>query len=90
VYCGYVLEELQSANERMLILEALYAKTKDHGFLIVVEPGSPKGFRFIHDFRNWAISKEAQLIAPCPHSNECPLAKIKSWCNFDQKVLHLA
>jgi ribosomal protein RSM22 (predicted rRNA methylase) len=40
-----------------MILEALYAKTKDNGFLILVEPGSPKGFRFIHDFRKWALEK---------------------------------
>ena len=74
VYCGFVLEELNSAEERKLIIEALYAKTNEDGYIILVEPGSPKGFRFIHDFRSWAIAKNATLIAPCPHANACPLA----------------
>ncbi len=54
--------------------------------MVLVEPGSPKGFRFIHDFRQWVLKKnrnEANLFAPCPHHLECPLAKEKSWCNFE-------
>ena len=58
-----------------MTLEALYAKTSNDGYMILVEPGSPKGFRFINDFRNWAIKKDAMIIAPCPHNKECPLVK---------------
>ena len=70
----------------MLIIESLWEKVIPGGFMVLVEPGSPKGFRFIHDFRQWVLKKnrnEANLFAPCPHHLECPLAKEKSWCNFE-------
>ena len=61
----------------------------DDGVMVVVEPGSPKGFRFIHSFREWIIStksrKEANVVAPCPHQLDCPLARdAQSWCHFSQ------
>lgn len=73
----------------MAVLKDLWNKVRPGGFLVVVEPGSPMGFRFINDTRNIfrAMSREeANIVAPCPHQNECPLAKkAKVWCNFEQK-----
>jgi len=73
-----------------MIIDALWAKVRPGGLMIMVEPGSPKGFRFVHDFRRWIIEKsrdEANIVAPCPHHNECPLAKDKYlWCNFEQPI----
>ena len=58
--------------------------------LIVVEPGSPKGFRYIHSIREQFIKKsreEACIIAPCPHHATCPKASMnKTWCHFSQFV----
>ena len=51
--------------------------------MIFVSPGSPMGFRFAHDFRNEIIKRGGHIIAPCPHSLECPLAKEGyRWCHF--------
>jgi len=51
-----------------------------------VEPGSPKGYRFINSFRDWIIAKdrtEASLVAPCPHHKACPMAaNPERWCHF--------
>jgi ribosomal protein RSM22 (predicted rRNA methylase) len=34
------------------------------------------GFRFVDDFRNMILlMKNVKIIAPCPHHNECPIAK---------------
>jgi len=56
--------------------------------LLVVEPGSPKGFRYINSLREWILSKsrsEANIIAPCSHHGICPMAKHPDlWCNFSQ------
>ena len=57
--------------------------------MIMVEPGSPKGFRYVHSFREWVITtktrEEANIVAPCPHHEECPLARsTQSWCHFSQ------
>jgi ribosomal protein RSM22 (predicted rRNA methylase) len=83
VYAGYVLNELKPELVEVY-LEALYAKVKNNGFLIVVEYGSPFGARLVHEVRKWAIEKKMYIAAPCPHHGKCPLAKEKSWCHFDQ------
>lgn len=70
-------------------MEDLWKKVRPGGFLVIMEPGSPMGFRFIHDTRNLFLAKsreEANIVAPCPHQLTCPLAaKEGSWCNFEQK-----
>ena len=53
-----------------MVLDALWSRVKDEGVLLVVVPGSPKGFRYIHSLREWVLAKsrmEANIIAPCPH-----------------------
>lgn len=69
-----------------MVIEALWQRLKDGGVIIVVEPGSPKGFRYIHSFREWILSKtrdEASIVAPCPHHGKCPMAKNPDlWCHF--------
>lgn len=88
VIVGYVLQEVANQRGRLMVLEALWGKVKDGGVMLVIEPGSPKGFRYIHSFREWIRVKErneAQIIAPCPHHGACPMAKNPdSWCHFSQ------
>ena len=71
-----------------MVLEALWSRVKDGGVLIVVEPGSPKGFRYTNSVRDWVIAKdrsEASIVAPCPHHGKCPMAQNPDlWCNFSQ------
>ena len=89
IILGFVLQEVPSATQRQLVIEALWQRLSDGGVIVMVEPGSPKGFRFIHSFREWIIStksrEEANVVAPCPHMLECPLARdAQSWCHFSQ------
>ena len=77
VIVGYVLQEVANQRGRLMVLEALWGKVKDGGVMLVIEPGSPKGFRYIHSFREWIVAKErseAQIIAPCPGHGKCPMA----------------
>ena len=71
-----------------MLMEALWSRVKDNGVLVLVEPGSPKGYRFVMSFRDWILSKdrkEATIIAPCPHHKACPMASnIERWCHFSQ------
>jgi ribosomal protein RSM22 (predicted rRNA methylase) len=71
-----------------MLVEALWSRVKDNGIFILVEPGSPKGYRFVMSFRDWIIAKErkeASIIAPCPNHKTCPLAaNPDSWCHFSQ------
>jgi len=85
VMLNYVLGEVESSKLRALIVEALWHRTT--GLLVVIESGAPKGFRLIHSVRDWALKnftrEECNIVAPCPHEGNCPLAKDKSsWCHF--------
>jgi ribosomal protein RSM22 (predicted rRNA methylase) len=73
-----------------MVIETLWNRVTPNGVFVIVEPGSPKGFRFIHDLRSWAINKdrtEASLIAPCSNHLKCPLAENSNdWCHFSQFI----
>ncbi len=88
IFLSHVLQEISTSKLRLMILETLWNRLSNDGILIIVEPGSPKGFRFITDIRKWVIEKgreDANIVAPCPHHFDCPLAKKAStWCHFSQ------
>jgi len=44
VLIGNVLSEIPTPNARELILNTLLERTKENGHLVIVEPGTPKGF----------------------------------------------
>lgn len=88
IFLSHVLQEISTAKLRMMIIDTLWNRLSNDGVLIIVEPGSPKGFRFITDIRKWVIDKsrdDANIVGPCPHHKECPLAeKSSTWCHFSQ------
>ena len=53
--------------------------------LIVVEPGTPRGFSVIRNAREQILSLGGSLISPCPHSCRCPL-KENDWCHFSVRI----
>jgi ribosomal protein RSM22 (predicted rRNA methylase) len=64
--------------------ELLWNKVKVGGMLVFAEPGTPKGFRFIHDFRSYVINKNNGIIlSPCSHMGKCPMADRLEWCHFE-------
>jgi ribosomal protein RSM22 (predicted rRNA methylase) len=87
VICGYVLSEIENPVTRNLILDALWQRTGK--IMVFVEPGTPKGSRLIYNIRQWTLTTmnrdQANIVAPCPHDGECPLAASpRSWCHFSQ------
>jgi ribosomal protein RSM22 (predicted rRNA methylase) len=82
VTLAYVLDELDPA-ERAGLIARLWSSTADT--LLIVEPGTPAGWRRILDARNLLLSQGAHMIAPCPHARACPLAA-SDWCHFSRRV----
>ena len=78
----YVLDELAPAAIVKLV-DRLWAATGDT--LLVVEPGTPTGWRRILDVRAQLTAAGAHLLAPCPHHAPCPLAA-PDWCHFSRRV----
>jgi ribosomal protein RSM22 (predicted rRNA methylase) len=53
--------------------------------LIVIEPGTPRGFAFIRRLRDLVLQAGAHIIAPCPGACACPIAD-PDWCHFGARV----
>jgi ribosomal protein RSM22 (predicted rRNA methylase) len=82
VTVSYVMNELRPAEIAAITRQAWDRTGK---ILIVVEPGTPLGFAHIRDIRAGLINLGAQMLAPCPHVQACPMAA-NDWCHFAQRV----
>jgi ribosomal protein RSM22 (predicted rRNA methylase) len=85
VVASYLIGEVGD-NKRRALAERLWAKTNDT--LLVVEPGTPAGYRRIVDLRAQLVAAGAHVVAPCPHEETCPL-QAPDWCHFVQRLPRL-
>jgi ribosomal protein RSM22 (predicted rRNA methylase) len=82
VIASYVVGEIDE-RERAHLAKTMWEKTRDT--LLIVEPGTPAGYARIITLRTQLLAKGAQVIAPCPHENPCPLVA-PDWCHFAQRL----
>lgn len=82
VTMAYVMDEIAPASLPRLV-DRLWQLTA--GTLLIVEPGTPAGWRRILDARTRLIDIGATVAAPCPHHAPCPLAA-PDWCHFSRRV----
>jgi ribosomal protein RSM22 (predicted rRNA methylase) len=82
VIASYLIGEI-SETERIALAELMWTKTRDT--LLVVEPGTPAGYRRIIALRQQLIALGARVAAPCPHDGTCPLVG-PDWCHFTQRL----
>lgn len=86
-----LLFEATSPMEAVRLLETAWERVAKGGLLVIFQPGSPRGFRMIHDTREWFRNEKKEgtwrFVAPCSHNGVCPLSKKADWwCNFEQKA----
>ncbi|MBP6986427.1 MAG: methyltransferase domain-containing protein [Alphaproteobacteria bacterium] len=79
---SYVLNEIPEDMQAELINAAWHTT---HQFLLIVEPGTPKGFENIRNTRDILIQKGAHILAPCTHSQLCPMSP-NDWCHFSSRL----
>ena len=72
VIASYMIGEIGDA-ERTALAELMWAKTRDT--LLIVEPGTPAGYGRIIALRRQLIAAGANVAAPCPHDDDCPLLR---------------
>ena len=53
--------------------------------LVVIEPGTSRGFAFIRDIRTQLLEAGAHMLAPCPGAGPCPMTD-PDWCHFAARV----
>jgi ribosomal protein RSM22 (predicted rRNA methylase) len=83
VVISYTLGELPQAASEAVLNKAWKSAGK---FLVLIEPGTRRGFAAINAARSSLISNAAAILAPCPHHFTCPMAAAGDWCHFSQRV----
>ncbi len=79
---SYSIGETEESSWKEL-LKALWNSTQKA--LVIVEPGTPKGYRRVMKIRDLLIDLGGFLWAPCPHQNTCPIPQ-GDWCHFSTRV----
>ena len=82
VTMSYVLGELAGARARDAV-DAAFTATRLA--IVIVEPGTPRGYQAILEARAALIEKGAVIVAPCPHARACPLTGA-DWCHFAARL----
>lgn len=82
VICSYVLNEL-SDEDRMVALEKLWKATNK--ILLIIEPGTPVGFKQLKEIRAKLVENGAAVVAPCPNSEKCCMLE-NDWCHATCRV----
>jgi ribosomal protein RSM22 (predicted rRNA methylase) len=82
VTASYALAEIAPARQAAVV-DALWAACE--GLLVLVEPGTPAGYGRILAARQALIAQGAEILAPCPHADACPLAS-PDWCHFSVRL----
>lgn len=82
VIASYMFNELDPDNIRSSIAK-LWDKTDK--LLVIIEPGTPKGFSVISTIRSYLLENNGYLVAPCTHNNPCRLSS-DDWCHFTCRV----
>lgn len=82
VTLAYVLDEL-AENRIAEVTRKLFELTTDT--IVIIEPGTPAGWKRILTVRQTLLEAGATLIAPCPHQAACPIVS-PDWCHFSRRV----
>lgn len=83
VVISYTLGELPQAAVEAVLNKAWKCAGK---FLVIIEPGTRRGFAAANAARSALIANAAHIFAPCPHAGACPMAAAGDWCHFSQRV----
>lgn len=83
IVSSYVINELSKQDREKAILKMWEAA---NGILLIIEPGTPEGFKHILETREMLLNEKANIVAPCSHNGECPINPEEDWCSFYVRV----
>ena len=83
VIFSYSLSELDPKKYEQILSSAWVACNK---YLVVIEPGTPIHFKNLLLARDHAVKLGGEIIAPCPHSLQCPMQDTADWCHFSKRL----
>lgn len=83
IITSYMINELSPVDREKTILK-MWETTND--LLIIIEPGTPEGFKHILQAREILQAQNANIVAPCAHNGKCPINPEEDWCSFYARV----
>jgi len=85
VIVSYALGELSKPDQQR-IAETAWQNTGQ--LLVIIEPGTKRGFANILTARDLLGSLGSHILAPCPRAeaHPCPMAAANDWCHFSQRI----
>ncbi len=55
--------------------------------VVIVEPGTPRGFDAVIEARTSLLERGRHLLAPCPAETPCPMQQLPGrWCHFSTRL----
>jgi len=90
VLVSYLLGELGDPVQAAVVDAAVAAASR---LVLVIEPGTPRGYAAVLAARSRLTAAGWHLLAPCPQDGACPVAaRPGDWCHFaarlDRSALH--
>lgn len=82
VIASYALAEIPESRQAEVV-SALWRATE--GLMVLIEPGTPAGWRRILAARDVVLAAGGTVVAPCAHRAPCPLSP-PDWCHFSQRL----
>lgn len=91
---SYVQMEIRGQPSRDMLIKNLWNRLNPGGVLVLIERGTPTGFRFMHHTRELFLEEVGvehfHFVAPCSHEGMCPMALTgRDWCHFGQRLYRL-
>lgn len=82
VFGSYWLNEMVNISKAITLLW----KAANH-YVILIEPGTPQGFKNLLTARDYFLSQGGSILAPCPGNIACPMAQAeRTWCHFRERL----
>lgn len=82
IIVSYMINELKPEEREKLIHKLLKIESK---LILIIEPGTPEGFKNIKNIQKQVIDEGAYILAPCTMQNVCPLPE-DDWCHTTVRI----
>lgn len=82
VITSYMINEIKEKNRLDIVKKLLNLTNK---YLIIIEPGTPEGFKNIRKIHEYAIENKIKILAPCIGNFKCTLPT-EDWCHSIVRV----
>ena len=82
IISSYMINELKQEERKKVIKKLLELECK---IILIIEPGTPEGFKNIKEIQKIALEEGVHIIAPCTSQQVCKLPE-SDWCHTTVRV----